>query len=181
MATETPSTKAKTYDSVSRSRYKATRRETRLVAATGKTRKGPLPIEDDVISEAVKNRPGRIVDAVGAEVDITHFGAAGNVALLGFFARLATSTDNEVDVEYLHSLKRAGANYDFPDLYGQTALHAAVRDWHPDVAKYLLDNGASAGVCDKFGRTPMHLAAAVDYPEMIELLYKHGGMLILLE
>lgn len=174
MATDTLGSKA-AHDSARRNQYKATRRETPLAAATGKTRKGPLPIEEDVVSEAVTYRPGCLVDDVDAAMDITHFGAAGNVALLGYFARLATSTENELDILYLDSLKRAGANYDFPDLYGQTALHAAVRDWHPDVAKYLLDEGANAAVCDKFGRTPMHLAAAVDYPEMIELLYKYGG------
>lgn len=174
MATDDLHTKA-ACDNTFKRQYKVTRRENRLVTGTGRTRKGPLPIEDDVVNEAARNVPGCILDVVDSEMDPTNLGAAGNVALLGYFARLATSTDNEVDLEYLASLKRAGANFDFSDVYGQTALHAAVRDWHPDVAKYLLDNGANCAVCDKFGRTPMHLAAAVDYPEMIELLNKHGG------
>ena len=49
------------------------------------------------------------------------------------------------------------------------------RQWHTDVAKFLLEHGADVNQKDVFGRTPLHVAAAVDYPEMVNLLIEHGG------
>lgn len=101
---------------------------------------------------------------------------AGNLALLGYFSRLAVIGDEKnVDLRYVKSLKSAGANFNFSDQFGQTILHAAVRDWHPDVAKYLIREGADVNIEDDFGRTPLHLAAALDYSEIIELLFQKGG------
>ena len=97
--------------------------------------------------------------------------------MLTYFARIGqTSDQNEtVDLVFLKSLLRAGANINIGDKYGQTILHAIARDWHIDVARYVIDNGSDVNARDRFGRTPLHVAAAVNYPEMIEFLVNNGG------
>lgn len=77
------------------------------------------------------------------------------------------------------ALIRSGADINSADDYGQTVLHAAARDWSPDVARFLLDNGADINKADVYGRTPIFTAILLDYPEMIELLASRGGMLSL--
>ena len=49
------------------------------------------------------------------------------------------------------------------------------RGWHPDVAKFMLEQGANINKCDSYGRSPLHLAAAVDYGEMVQFLIENGG------
>ena len=70
-----------------------------------------------------------------------------------------------------------GADINIGDKYGQTILHAISRDWHKDIARFVISCGGNINVVDDFGRTPLHVAAAVNYPEMIEFLVKSGGML----
>ena len=62
------------------------------------------------------------------------------------------------------------------DRYGQTVLHAAARDWHPDVARLLIDNGAEVNKADMYGRSPVYIAASLDYEEMVEFLHSMGGV-----
>ena len=84
--------------------------------------------------------------------------------------------ENELaDIEYIKAVLRSFADINFPDRYGQTVLHAAARDWHPDVARLLIDRGANVNKADKFGRTPLFIATSLDYPEMIEFLVSRGG------
>lgn len=54
-------------------------------------------------------------------------------------------------------------------------LLQAVRAWHPDVARWLIEHKADVNKADLFGRTPLHVAAAVDSPEMVNLLLDNNG------
>ncbi|EDS31483.1 ankyrin repeat domain-containing protein 44 [Culex quinquefasciatus] len=50
----------------------------------------------------------------------------------------------------------AGLNVNCKDQLGQTPLHIAVRNDHPEVVKYLIDGGADVDCQDVNGRTPLH-------------------------
>lgn len=94
-----------------------------------------------------------------------------------YFARIGTGNDDdEVDLIFIKSLLSAGADINVADKYGQTILHAIARDWHTDVAKFVIANGGDINISDQFGRTPIHVAAAINYPAMIEFLVNNGGI-----
>ncbi|XP_041358930.1 transient receptor potential cation channel subfamily V member 3-like isoform X1 [Gigantopelta aegis] len=100
---------------------------------------------------------------------------ASNQALIQYFAKLGQSCDeNEtINLEFVDTLIRSGANVNCTDKYGQTVLHEVARTWHVDVGRYLLEHGANINQPDFYGRTPLHVAAAVDYPEMVNLLIEN--------
>eukprot|EP00795_Rhopilema_esculentum_P002479 gene2479-18141_t len=145
----------------------------------GCIRQGPMPIEDIPVSE---RGPSKLTHATLNPIEMTgnsDFDEENptNRGMLTYFARIGqTSAQNErVDLVFLKSLLRAGANINIGDKYGQTILHAVARDWHIDVARYVIDNGSDVNARDRFGRTPLHVAAAVNYPEMIEFLLNNGA------
>ena len=49
-----------------------------------------------------------------------------------------------------------------------------IRDWHPDVVRFALDNKADVNARDTLGRTPLHLACALDYHHVVALLLQGG-------
>ena len=53
---------------------------------------------------------------------------------------------------FLKSLVDSGVSINSRDQYGQTILHAIVRDWHSDVALFLIRNNANVDVQDQHGR-----------------------------
>ena len=101
-----------------------------------------------------------------------------NRGLLTYFARIAKTSneDESVDLVFVTSLLSAGADINIGDKYGQTILHAIVRDWNTDVAKFVILQGSDINSSDDYGRTPLHVAAAANYPLMIEFLVSNGGM-----
>ena len=105
-----------------------------------------------------------------------------NKGLLTYFARIGSSgsSEEEVDLKFVLSLLSAGADINIGDKYGQRILHAVSRDWHTDIAKFVISLGGDINATDDFGRTPLHVAAAVNYPEMIKFLVGNGGMQLFL-
>eukprot|EP00105_Crassostrea_gigas_P041955 XP_019926103.1 PREDICTED: transient receptor potential cation channel subfamily V member 1 isoform X2 [Crassostrea gigas] len=103
--------------------------------------------------------------------------SANDKTLIDYFYQLGQSRDPnaKVDLDFVDSLIKNGANINCNDKHGQTLLHEVCRTWHIDVAKFLLELGANVNQADKYGRTPLHVAAAVDYPEMVEILIKNGA------
>lgn len=103
--------------------------------------------------------------------------SANDKTLIDYFYQLGQSRDPnaKVDLDFVDSLIKNGANINCNDKHGQTLLHEVCRTWHIDVAKFLLELGANVNQADKYGRTPLHVAAAVDYPEMVEILIKSGA------
>lgn len=103
--------------------------------------------------------------------------SANDKTLIDYFYQLGQSRDPnaKVDLDFVDSLIKNGANINCNDKHGQTLLHEVCRTWHIDVAKFLLELGADVNQADKYGRTPLHVAAAVDYPEMVEILIKNGA------
>ncbi|KAF5604900.1 26s proteasome subunit p28 [Fusarium pseudoanthophilum] len=60
---------------------------------------------------------------------------------------------------------------------GQTALHFVASKKNLDIARVLIDNGASTRVRDRRGQYPIHRAAAVGSVPMVTLLLKNRSPL----
>lgn len=98
--------------------------------------------------------------------------------ILVYFSQLSKARDpnTRIDIKKLQMLLSNGADINATDKYGQFVMHEIARNWHPDVARYLIKKGAELDQGDKYGRTPLHLAAAVGHTEMIEFLVQNKGM-----
>lgn len=86
----------------------------------------------------------------------------------------AASYGLQVTVE---SLINAGADINIQaGRFGGTALHAACWRDHPNIARYLLEEGADPRVQDHNGMVPADLAAfsASNYPTFVELMFEHS-------
>lgn len=72
------------------------------------------------------------------------------------------------DVSMLRKLvERKKIHPDTPDpASGETALFAAIRGGHVEMAEYLLEKGADASYKDNMGSTPLHMAAMYALPEV---------------
>ncbi|XP_070533230.1 ankyrin repeat domain-containing protein 29-like [Ptychodera flava] len=94
--------------------------------------------------------------------------------LMNYFLHLAKNVHEEtIDLERIENLLQEDADINVQDEEGRTPLHMVAKDWHPDVAKFMLDNGANVDKSDNGGLTPLHTAIAEDYKEMVELLFSH--------
>ena len=69
----------------------------------------------------------------------------------------------------------SGASMMAADKYGQTILHALVRDWHADTVRFAEEQCMNLDVQDHHGVSPLHLAAGMNLKETTEELLKHGG------
>lgn len=62
------------------------------------------------------------------------------------------------------------------DKNGLTPLHGAIAEKKPNIAQYLITNGANVNaITDKGGQTPAHLAAFIECEDCMELLIKNGA------
>ena len=149
-------------------------------------RKGPAPLDEPgkkkrrTVLRCTHGTLDSDVESVGdsdLDLDTDNNSLASSKGLILYFAKLATSRDEEetVDLQFVHSLLQGGADINFTDKHGQTILHEIARAWHSDVAKFLLTHGADINKGDKFGRTPLHLAASVGYTDMIIFLAENGA------
>ena len=75
-------------------------------------------------------------------------------------------------IQLVNYLKRAGANVNFCNQNGITALHAAARNGHTDCIKRLVKSRADVNKTDKEGHTPLMVAAMNGYDGCVEQLIK---------
>ncbi|OQR70923.1 serine/threonine-protein phosphatase 6 regulatory ankyrin repeat subunit C-like [Tropilaelaps mercedesae] len=66
---------------------------------------------------------------------------------------------------------------DISDKFGRTCLHHAVFNGHVQMARLLLDHGASPDILDKKQRRPAHYAAFLGHADLLRLLAQHGAQL----
>ena len=92
-------------------------------------------------------------------------GSAANAA----FAALAHYPEcfraPDIIPEIIRRLAKAGADVDFADAHGRTALHFHAVEGHVEVVMALLENDARLDQRDSEGKTPFDLATEVGAPE----------------
>ncbi|KAL5568822.1 hypothetical protein UlMin_025397 [Ulmus minor] len=79
------------------------------------------------------------------------------------------------DSNYLESLLRTGANLNFQDQYGLTALHAAAIKGHKEVILMLIEFGMDLESQDNEGHAPLHLAVVGGSLEAVDAMVSKGA------
>lgn len=148
-------------------RYIRTRRSN----TAGKYRVGPSPLSKTNISTIHDNKPGLIKLYVGNTQQDNSKSAL--LAYLSAFTEQIYKT--EIDLNFVQTLLKFGIDINEYDDAGQTALYAFVRDWHPDVVRFALENKADVNVQDEFGRSPLHLVAALNNADIAQILIDAGA------
>ncbi|XP_077195013.1 protein phosphatase 1 regulatory subunit 12A isoform X2 [Paroedura picta] len=87
------------------------------------------------------------------------------------FLAACSSGDTE---EVLRLLER-GADINYANVDGLTALHQACIDDNVDMVKFLVENGASINQPDNEGWIPLHAAASCGYLDIAEYLISQGA------
>ncbi|XP_063783457.1 protein phosphatase 1 regulatory subunit 12A isoform X5 [Pseudophryne corroboree] len=87
------------------------------------------------------------------------------------FLAACSSGDSE---EVLKLLDR-GADINYANVDGLTALHQACIDDNLDMVKFLVENGASINQPDNEGWIPLHAASSCGYLDIAEYLITHGA------
>ncbi|CAM0882725.1 unnamed protein product [Alopecurus aequalis] len=82
---------------------------------------------------------------------------------------------HEGNAEGIRELLDAGADPNFRDSDGRTAMHISACEGHADVVEMLLDRGAEAVVEDQWGSTPLADAMHYQNHDVIKILEKHGS------
>ncbi|XP_038612223.1 protein phosphatase 1 regulatory subunit 12A isoform X4 [Tachyglossus aculeatus] len=86
---------------------------------------------------------------------------------------LAACSSGDAD-EVLKLLHR-GADINYANVDGLTALHQACIDDNVDMVKFLVENGANINQPDNEGWIPLHAAASCGYLDIAEFLIGHGA------
>ncbi|PNT72856.1 integrin-linked protein kinase 1 [Brachypodium distachyon] len=81
---------------------------------------------------------------------------------------------HEGNADGIRELLDAGADPNFRDSDGRTAMHISACEGHADVVELLLDRGAVA-VEDQWGSTPLADAMHYQNHDVIKILEKHGS------
>uniref|UniRef100_A0A8D0GQS4 Protein phosphatase 1 regulatory subunit n=1 Tax=Sphenodon punctatus TaxID=8508 RepID=A0A8D0GQS4_SPHPU len=86
---------------------------------------------------------------------------------------LAACSSGDTD-EVLRLLER-GADINYANVDGLTALHQACIDDNVDMVKFLVENGANINQPDNEGWIPLHAASSCGYLDIAEYLISHGA------
>jgi hypothetical protein len=98
---------------------------------------------EDLVDESIngkrKERRGKRSSEGGGGHSIN----SSSRALILYFAKLsANMNENEViDLEFVDTLIKTGADINTTDRHGQTVMHEASRQWEVDVARFLMERG----------------------------------------
>ncbi|KAK4757318.1 hypothetical protein SAY87_018619 [Trapa incisa] len=82
---------------------------------------------------------------------------------------------NEGDLDSIQDLIASGADVNFRDIDGRTALHISACQGRTDVVQLLLDHGVEVDPKDRWGSTPLADAIYYKNQDVIRLLEKHGA------
>lgn len=94
----------------------------------------------------------------------------------GYVLAIATKADSR---DLLQLLLEAGANPNWTDESGETALHVAARFGHCECCQILIDGGAKVEVTEyAYGWTPLHVAAVDGHLDLVKLLVKAGATVL---
>jgi ankyrin repeat protein len=84
-----------------------------------------------------------------------------------------TAQQAELALDAVRLLLEAGADVNWPDSRGRTALHCAMEEeaglWHPEIVRFLVRHGASLRARDDMGRTPQDVAREQGRGDLLDL------------
>lgn len=142
---------------------------TRRCDSTNKYRIGPTFVTKEKLEHNDKTKPGKLKLQDNC----------GNRHKYGLIIYFWGFTNNQqflsIDLNFIKEMLDYGVSINETDVFGQTVLHAIVRDWNPDVATFAIKYGADVNVQDEYGRTPLHLAAALNYIDVTRTLIANGA------
>ena len=121
----------------------------------------------DICTAAMLGDTGRVSDFLQQNPGLAHATGAHGIPVL-FFAAMA----GHIGIAEL--LRRHGASVNAGE-GGNMALHAAAAFGRPQMAEWLIANGAKIDVPSYNGQTPLALAIDRGHNNVAELLRQHGG------
>ena len=81
----------------------------------------------------------------------------------------------EPNLDLVRDLIVLGANLDWQDDYGRTALHCCGQYDHLDIAKVLIDAGADVNIQHSRGWTPLHIFTFYNHSRIARMLIDAGA------
>lgn len=72
-------------------------------------------------------------------------------------------------------LLRMGADPNYRDRNGWSAIHWAAEEGHEEIVRLLLENGADVNAVSSYGTSPLHCAANGEPNNIVKLLLHHGA------
>ena len=92
-----------------------------------------------------------------------------------FTLRRLANNRKKIDEVFKGGIRKAESYEFFIGENGETPLITAIREWHGDVAAYLISKGADVNYKDCRGNTPLSVARKEKRPELIEMLLQNGA------
>jgi hypothetical protein len=81
----------------------------------------------------------------------------------------------EPNLNLVRDLITLGANLDWKNEYGKSAIFTAIEWSHPEIARMLLDAGADVNIQDENGLTPLHWCVYVNNHDIARMLIDAGA------
>ena len=92
-----------------------------------------------------------------------------------FLLRRVANNRKKIDEMFKGGIRKAESYDFFIGENGETPLITAIREWHGDVAAYLISKGADVNYKDCNGNTPLSVAKEEKRQDLIEMLLKNGA------
>lgn len=92
-----------------------------------------------------------------------------------FLLRRIANNRKKIDEIFKGGIRKAESYKFFIGENGETPLITAIKEWHGDVAAYLISKGADVNYKDCDGNTPLSVARKEKRPGLIEMLLKNGA------
>jgi Ankyrin repeats (3 copies) len=112
-----------------------------LVAESSKRKRDQK--EPDPLPSRLEIRYKYVSTLIAAGVDVNNYDERGNTVLMSFVFHLHDGKDGKTLSKLLHHLIHSGANVNWRNRQGETALHMAVRLGRKVSTSVLLENGAN--------------------------------------
>ncbi|KAK2791305.1 hypothetical protein FQN52_004982 [Onygenales sp. PD_12] len=99
------------------------------------------------------------------------------IALIAFEAKIETPlmlASGRRHISVVHALLQKGADVNFVNSVGQTALFVAIKGGDMDIVRLLLEHGADVNTTDRHGKTLFSIAAENGYAEVTDLLHRYS-------
>ncbi|KAG2600688.1 integrin-linked protein kinase 1-like [Panicum virgatum] len=137
--------------------------------------KPPAPASESATSRFRLGKQSSLAPERGGEGGAGAGSAEGSAQADGVMSFQLMYLAHEGSVGGIRELLDGGADPNFRDSDGRTALHIAACEGYAEVVELLLQRGAEAAVEDQWGSTPLADAMHYQNHDVIKILEKHGS------